>query len=239
MFSRPGQRRAAAPRDTRRGHLADELRRTNIRDERVLAAMVEVDRALFVPPGQLAHAYDNTALPIGEGQTISQPTVVAATAEALRLDPGSRVLEIGAGCGYQAAVLSRLCAQVTSVERIPSLACRARENLRAAGIGNVEVVVGDASRGWPRGAPWDRIACAAAAPGTLEGLLVHLVPGGILVGPETDADAPPARDGRPVQVLRRRTLLPDGGQVIEDLFDVRFVPLVSGAASNPARPVDR
>lgn len=163
--------------------LAGLLRRRGIRDERVLAAMAAVPRELFVPEELRAGADDDRALPIGFGQTISQPFMVATIAEALELRGGERVLDVGAGSGYQAAVLAELAAEVVAIERLPELAERARANLEAAGYGGVAVVVGDGSLGVPARAPFDAIAVAAAAPEIPEALVAQLAPGGRLAVP--------------------------------------------------------
>jgi protein-L-isoaspartate(D-aspartate) O-methyltransferase len=140
-----------------------QLRRRGIRDERVLAAMARVPRELFVPEEHRAHAYEDAAVPLAHGQTISQPYMVALTAQCLALAPDARVLDVGTGSGYAAAVLAELAAEVHSIERIPELAAAARATLEAAGYGRVEVHVGDGSLGFPGQAPYDGIAVAAAA----------------------------------------------------------------------------
>src|SRR6478672_4655830 len=138
-----------------------QLRRRDIEDERVLEAMGRVPRELFVPERERRRAYADAALPIGHGQTISQPYMVARIVEALSLQPGERVLDVGTGSGYQAAVLAELGADVVTIERIPELAEGARESLAAAGYDRVEVVVGDGTLGLPERAPFDAIAVAA------------------------------------------------------------------------------
>ena len=141
-----------------------QLRARGVRDERVLAAMARVPRHLFVPAPNHHAAYEDHPLPIGDGQTISQPYMVAVMTEALRLEGGERVLEIGTGSGYQMAVLAELSAYVYSIERIGALAERARERLAGLGYGNVEITVGDGSLGWPEHAPYDRVLVTAGAP---------------------------------------------------------------------------
>ncbi|HEU4572025.1 MAG TPA: protein-L-isoaspartate(D-aspartate) O-methyltransferase [Candidatus Limnocylindrales bacterium] len=142
-----------------------QLRDRGIRDERVLEAMARVPREAFVPEWQRSAAYADAALPIPRGQTISQPFVVARMTELLGAEPGMRVLEIGTGSGYQAAILAELGAVVTSIERVPELAASARERLRRLGYGDrVDVRIGDGTLGEPDGAPWPRIIATAAAP---------------------------------------------------------------------------
>ncbi len=198
-----------------------ELRRLGIRDDRVLRAMEQTPRELFVPPAFRDQAYDDVALPIAQGQTISQPYVVAFMTEALQLSPRSRVLEIGTGSGYQAAVLARLVRQVYTVERYRSLAQAAQERFRTLGLDNVLSRVGDGMRGWPEAAPFDRILVTAAAPDVPAALTEQLAPGGILVAP-----VGPSGD----QELRRYTRRGDDGIESEGLLPVRFVPLVPGVA---------
>src|SRR6476659_9914523 len=160
-----------------------QLRRRGIGDERVLAAMAEVPRDQFVSERYRSRAYADSALPIGEGQTISQPWIVAAICQALELEGGERVLEIGTGSGYSACVLSVLAGSVLSVERLPELAARARLALAAAAVPGVEVevVVGDGSRGLPDRPPFDAIAVHATAPAPPQALLGQLADGGRLV----------------------------------------------------------
>jgi protein-L-isoaspartate(D-aspartate) O-methyltransferase len=160
-----------------------QLRTRGIQDERVLAAMARVPREAFVPAALADHAYDDAALPIGQDQTISQPYIVAAMCELLALDGDERVLEVGTGSGYAAAVLDELAAAVISVERIPALAERARRALDATGHGRVEVLVADGSLGAPEQAPFDAIAVAAATAVVPPALYAQLVEGGRLVLP--------------------------------------------------------
>jgi len=160
-----------------------QLRASGIRDERVLRAMAEVPRHVFVPDS-LAHvAYDDRALPIGHGQTISQPLIVAMMLEALELKGDERVLDVGTGSGYQAALLDRLAWQVYSIEIIPELVHSARAALALVGATNVKVIVSDGSVGFPRAAPYQGIVVAAAAPEVPEPLLEQLDEGGRLVIP--------------------------------------------------------
>ena len=160
-----------------------QLRGRGIDDERVLAGMARVPRELFVPANLREYAYDDGALPIGHGQTISQPFIVATICSLLELEGDERVLDVGAGSGYQAAVLAELAREVVTVERIPELARSARSALAAAGYPHVEVVVGDGSLGVPERAPFHGIAVAAAAPDVPEALYAQVAPGGRLVLP--------------------------------------------------------
>jgi protein-L-isoaspartate(D-aspartate) O-methyltransferase len=167
---------------TAAAELARFLARRGIRDERVLAAIAAVPRELFVPEELQAEAYADRALPIGHGQTISQPFMVAAMLEALALD-GGRVLDVGTGSGYQAAVLAELADEVVTIELVPELAEHARRTLERAGYARVEVRVGDGSLGVPERAPFDGIVVAAAAPAVPEALYRQLAPGGRIVVP--------------------------------------------------------
>jgi len=193
-----------------------QLRERDITDERVLAAMERVPRELFVPPDLREHAYDDAALPIGGGQTISQPYMVARICEALALRGGEHVLDVGSGSGYQAAVLAELAEEVDTIERIPELAEIARANLEAAGYDRVRVHVGDGSRGVPERAPFDAIAVAAAAPELPQMLYDQLEPRGRLVVPV---------GRRRVQRLEVVVRSPEGPAVIRSV-PCRFVPLV-------------
>jgi protein-L-isoaspartate(D-aspartate) O-methyltransferase len=200
-----------------------QLRRRGIADERVLAAMGEVPREEFVPERHRRRAYADSALPIGEGQTISQPWIVAAICQALELSGAERVLEVGTGSGYSACVLARLAAEVLSVERHESLALAARETLDALGAGNVEVVVGDGSRGLPERAPFEAIAVHATAPAPPETLLGQLADGGSLV-------VPIALDAFDMLTVFRRA----GGELRRaDIGPCRFVPLLGEEGFGP------
>jgi len=161
----------------------DQLRGRGLSDERVLAAMESVPRHLFVPPAQRRSAYRDDPLPIGLGQTISQPYIVACMTDRLRLLPGSKVLEIGTGSGYQAAVLAELAAGVWTIERHADLAQRAEELLKRLGYTNVRVITGDGTLGFPEAAPYDGILVAAAAPCVPDSLRNQLAVGGRMVIP--------------------------------------------------------
>src|SRR5215204_7253735 len=170
--------------DARRRMVERQLRGRGIDDERVLAAMMEIPRELFVPEDQRRRAYRDGALRIGEGQTISQPWIVACMAQALELKGGERVLEVGTGSGYAAAVLSRLCAHLITIERFESLARSARERLAELGYDNVEVRHGDGTRGAPDSGPFQAISVTATASGQPPpDLLAQLAEGGTLVCP--------------------------------------------------------
>jgi protein-L-isoaspartate(D-aspartate) O-methyltransferase len=194
----------------------EQLRGRDIVDQRVLEAMERVPRELFVPDDLRGRAYDDVALPIGAGQTISQPYMVARIAEELGLDGDEHVLDVGTGSGYQAAVLAELADDVHTIERIPELAEHARRALAAARYGDVQVHVGDGSRGLPEQAPFDAIAVAAAAPDFPSALYEQLKIGGRLVVPVG------GRRGQRLEVVVRT---PEGPAVIRSV-PCRFVPLV-------------
>jgi len=172
-----------APRDPDDAPLVAAARRMGVRDRRVLDAVARVPRATFVPAESRGQADLDRPLPIGAGQVTTQPSLAAAMLEALQLQGDERVLEVGTGLGYQAALLAELAAQVVTVDRFPTFVEAARENLVAAGYHDVEVAVGDASRGWPQHAPYDAIVVAAAFPTVPSALAEQLVVGGRLVQP--------------------------------------------------------
>lgn len=200
----------------RRRMVEEQIRRRGVADERVLAAMEAVPRHLFVPE-ELRHlAYADDPLPIGEGQTISQPYIVAEMTAALRLSGGEKVLEIGTGSGYQTAILARICREVYTVERLRSLSEEASKRLLALGVSNVHYEVGDGSLGSPSNAPFDRVLSAAASPAMPSPWFEQLAEGGIMVLPV---------GGRMEQSLARVTKR-GGKPVSEYLGGCRFVPLV-------------
>lgn len=209
--------------DLRRRMVDDQLAARGIADARVLAAMRQVPRESFVPPTLAVDAYADSALPIGAGQTISQPYIVACMLEALRLGGGEYVLEVGTGSGYAAAVLARLAREVHTIERLPDLADRARERLQRAGCANVHVHCGDGSLGWPAAAPFDAIVVAAGAPAPPPALQQQLAIGGRLVLPIGPPDD---------QELVRITRTGAAAFTTERLLGVRFVPLL-GAGGFP------
>jgi protein-L-isoaspartate(D-aspartate) O-methyltransferase len=193
-----------------------QLRRRGIADERVLAAMERVPRELFVPEPVRDRAYDDAALPIGDEQTISQPFMVARICEVLAVGENDRVLDVGTGSGYQAAVLAELGGAVHTIERLADLAERAREALAAAGYQRVHVHLGDGSKGLPEHAPFGAIAVAAAAPDVPVSLYEQLAPGGRLAIPV---------GGRRGQELRLVVRSPEGPAVLRSV-PCRFVPLI-------------
>jgi protein-L-isoaspartate(D-aspartate) O-methyltransferase len=195
--------------------VADQIRARGVRDQRVLDALERVPRECFLPDDLRHEAHRDYPVPIGHGQTISQPYIVGYMTEALRLEPSHRVLEIGTGCGYQTAVLAELAAEVFSIELIPELADRARDTLQGMGYRNVSIRTGDGYDGWTEHAPFDRIIGAAAAPAVPTALLDQLADGGLLVMPVGVAY-------QELQVLRKH------GASVETLntLPVRFVPMV-------------
>jgi protein-L-isoaspartate(D-aspartate) O-methyltransferase len=197
-----------------------QLAARGVADERVLRAMHDVPREAFVPEAMVEFAYDDSALPIAEEQTISQPFIVALMLEALALEPSARLLDVGTGSGYAAAVASRLVAEVYTIERHRALAEAAESTFRELGYDNIHVRVGDGSRGWPEAAPFDGIQVAAAGPSVPRELLEQLAPYGRLVLPTGVA-----RLQRLLRVTRT-----ESGFVEDDLGDVRFVPLISEEA---------
>ena len=203
-----------------------QIEARGIRNARVLTAMETVPREEFVPEDLRGEAYEDGPLPIGQGQTISQPLTVAFMAQALQLLGGEKVLEIGTGSGYGAAVLSRLAKEVHTVERLPELAAAAKERLARLGFANVQVHVGDGSLGWPEQAPYQAI-CVTAAPATLpKTLQAQLADGGRLVIP--------VGDSRRGQQMMRYTLL--GGELlVENLGEFSFVPLIEDHGLDAAK----
>jgi protein-L-isoaspartate(D-aspartate) O-methyltransferase len=197
--------------------MAERLARGGVRDPRVLAAFASVPRHRLVPEALRGKAYRDVALPIGDGQTISAPGVVAAMTEALGLTGSETVLEVGTGSGYQAAILARLAARVISIERLPKLAASARTALDALGVSNVVVYLGDGSEGRLQDAPFDAIVVTAGGPEVPPPLLAQLKVGGALVGPF---------GGREEQELLRIRRLPGGGCQREVIGRCRFVDLV-------------
>lgn len=208
---------SARSHERQRREMVDrQIRRRGISDEAVLRAMNLVPRHAFVPDSQARAAYADCALPIGHGATISQPYVVALMTAALRTAPGLRVLEVGTGSGYQAAILAACDATVFSIERVPQLHERAARALTETGFGSVTVRLGDGSRGWPEEAPFDRILVTAAAPDVPTALREQLGDNGILVAPVGDDRS------QTVRRYRKR-----GAEFeVEDLEGVRFVPLI-------------
>lgn len=202
-----------------------QLRRRGIADKRVLAAMRRVPRELFVPLSLRGEAYDDAALPIGWDATISQPFMVAAIAELLGLEGGERVLDVGTGSGYQAAVLAELADEVVGIERVPELAERARRALADAGHPEVDVRTGDGTLGVPDRAPYDAIAVAAAAGEVPPALYEQLAEGGRLVVP-----VGPRRGQRLERIVRTAA-----GPRVERSVACRFVPLVGAGDPPPFR----
>ena len=199
----------------RKGMVTAQLARRGVRDVRVLDAMASVPREAFLDARLAEHAYQDSPLPIGEGQTISQPYIVAVMAEAARLKPGDRVLEVGAGSGYAAAILSRIAGHVFAIERHDALAIKARA--RCAAYPNITLKTADGSIGWPEEAPFDAILVAASVPKQPEALRRQLKIGGRLIVPKGEMDD---------QRLIRMTRTGEERFEEEDLGAVRFVPLI-------------
>ena len=206
--------------DPRTIQLVMALRRAGITDKTVLAAMERTPREVFVADGFLDQAYENRPLPIDCGQTISQPFVVGLMSEALKVDDRCKVLEVGTGSGYQAAILARLARRVYTIERYRTLMKTAETRFESLRLTNIVTRIGDGAKGWPEQAPFDRIMVTAAAPSRPDTLLDQLKPGGLCVAPVQNG---------PVQTLIRYERTEDGIEE-KSLGDVRFVPLVSGAA---------
>ena len=211
--------------DARKIRLIMRLRRAGISDTKVLSAIERIPREAFVPDSFQDQAYEDRTLPIGHGQTLSQPRVVALMTQALEIDRRIKVLEIGTGSGYQAAVLSRLCRRLYTIERHRGLQRAAERRFQELRLHNITARLGDGAKGWPEQAPFARIMVTAAAAGIPESLVDQLAPGGIMVVPV----------GRPGadQTLLRVTRNEDGFHE-EVLGDVRFVPLLEGLPSDGA-----
>lgn len=207
--------------ETRMARLILALRSQGVTDAKVLATLEKTPRELFTQELFRDRAFEDSALPIACGQTISQPFIVGLMTQALHLDRRHRVLEIGTGSGYQTAVLSSLARLVYTVERYRTLMREAEGRFSALGLKNVITRFGDGGEGWPEQAPFDRIMVTAAAPDEPKALLSQLKPSGILVAPIGKG---------PVQILRRYTGDGRGGFQVEDLIEVRFVPLLDGVA---------
>lgn len=207
--------------EARRARMVMALRSGGVMDAKVLAAIEQTPRDLFVPDLFQERAWEDSALPIACGQTISQPLIVGLMTQALRIEWRSRVLEIGTGSGYQTAVLAKIARYVYSMERYRTLLGEAESRLKTLGVQNVITRFGDGGEGWPEQAPFDRILVTAAADKEPTALLAQLKPAGVLVAPV----------GRgPVQVLKRYTSDGKGGFTAEDMGEVRFVPLLPGVA---------
>ncbi|HEY8634258.1 MAG TPA: protein-L-isoaspartate(D-aspartate) O-methyltransferase [Candidatus Dormibacteraeota bacterium] len=200
--------------------VVEQLLPNGVTDERVLEVMSAIPREEFLSRRLRRHAYENRALAIECGQTISQPLVVALMTQALKPRPGDVALEVGTGSGYQAAVLSRLCRKVVTLDREPALAERASETLVRLGFDNVEVAVADGSHGWPASAPYDLILVACASPELPSALLEQLAPEGRLIIPLGSA----ADEQQDLRVYERH----EGDLSSRSLFPVRFVPLRTG-----------
>lgn len=204
---------------TRETMIERHLKGRDVQDSRVIEAMREVDRSLFVPEELQEHTYDDRPLPIGKSQTISQPYIVAYMAQALQLEPDDKVLEIGTGCGYNAAVLSHLAKQVYSIEIIEWLADLAKKNLAKTDIDNIETRYGDGYEGWPEEAPFDAIELTAAPPKIPESLKKQLKIGGRLLAPV----------GKMEQALMLVERLSENEFKETKLLLVRFVPMTGKA----------
>jgi protein-L-isoaspartate(D-aspartate) O-methyltransferase len=203
--------------DKRRRMVRDQIQRRGIEDPRVLEAMAQVPRHLFVPAGDQASAYDDYPLPIGHGQTISQPYIVALMTEALQIGPEDRVLEIGTGSGYQTAILSTLAKEVFSIEVVGPLHQVAQHRLETMGCENVHVAIGDGNDGWPDAAPFDCIIATAAPDAVPPALIDQLAERGRMV-------IPVGRVHQELFLMRR-----EGKKILEEkIANVRFVPMIRG-----------
>jgi len=207
--------------ETRLARLILALRSQGVSDPAVLGAIETTPRPLFTQDLFKERAFEDSALPIACGQTISQPFIVGLMTQALQVESRSRVLEIGTGSGYQTTILSKLSRLVYTIERYRTLMREAEARFNALGLTNVITKFGDGGKGWPEQAPFDRIMVTAAAPGEPKALLSQLKPNGVLVAPIGKG---------PVQELRRYTGDGKGGFTVEALTDVRFVPLLDGVA---------
>ncbi|MBK18863.1 MAG: protein-L-isoaspartate O-methyltransferase [Rhodospirillaceae bacterium] len=206
--------------EARKIRLVMELRQQGITDQAVLSAIEKVPREAFVPESFHDQAYENTALPIGHGQTISQPSVVGFMTQALEIGPRMKILEVGTGCGYQAAVLAGLCRRVYSIERFRELLREAEKRLLDLRVNNVTTKWGDGASGWPEQAPFDRMILTAAATEVPQELLDQMSENGIIIAPvgETSRE----------QTLIRMRHMPDNTWEKEELWPVRFVPMLDG-----------
>ena len=209
--------------DSRALALVADLRKQGIQDDRVLEAMAKTPRQAFVEEPFAHSAYENSALPIACGQTISQPFIVAYMTEALQVGPRMRVLEIGTGSGYQSAVLSPLCRRVYTIERHRPLLDVARARFETLGLHNVVSRHGDGLKGWPEQAPFDRILLAAAVEEPPPALIEQLAPGGILIAPVAGK-----RPGESIYQHLTKIIRGEHGVTQEDLIPVMFVPMVPG-----------
>jgi protein-L-isoaspartate(D-aspartate) O-methyltransferase len=207
--------------DARKIRLIMELRRSGVTDTKVLSAIERVPRELFVAEPFRDQAYENKALPIALGQTISQPLVVAMMSQALAVGERMKLLEIGTGSGYQSAVLAKLCRRLYTIERHPGLLAGAEALFRQLRLHNITAIVGDGANGWPEQAPFDRIMVTAAADTIPEKLVEQLAEGGVMV-------LPVGAQGGDQDLIR--VVKQDGAIKTEKLFPVRFVPLVAGEA---------
>ena len=214
-------RREESAIETKKARLILALRSQGVTENRVLDAIERTPRELFTPELFSERAWEDSALPIACGQTISQPYIVGLMTQSLKLEPRARVLEIGTGSGYQTAILARIARLVYTVERYRTLMGEAEERFKALGLLNVITRFGDGGDGWPEQAPFDRILVTAAAPEEPKTLLAQLKPSGVLVAPIGKG---------PVQSLKRYTGDGKGGFKAEILCDVRFVPLLEGTA---------
>ena len=215
---------------SRKIRLIMELRRAGIADTDVLSAIERIPRESFTPESFRHQAYENVAIPIGQGQTLSQPQVVALMTQALKAGRRTKVLEVGTGSGYQAAVLSRLCRRVYTIERFRELLATAEQRFAALRLHNITTLHGDGWKGWPEQAPFDRIMITAAAADVPAALVDQLAVGGRMV-------LPVGRSSRDQALLQLRRE-PDG-IVEEHLADVRFVPLVEGVPEEEAYAAQR